>query len=211
MQILILMEVDIMEHLVPLRNSVILLISFTVLSGCNTNAPENAMPVSTFVLNKTEQQISMSNGLLFIDKRAFNGTLFTLYPKTKDTAAIENYLNGKEHGEWRKFYSSTKIKEKRFFTNGKKTGEYIAWWENGSKQLHYHFDADEYEGTCKEWSENGFLNRVMNYKKGHEDGHQLWWYDNGKIKANYIIKDGRRYGLLGTKNCINVSDSIFKN
>jgi antitoxin component YwqK of YwqJK toxin-antitoxin module len=50
----------------------------------------------------------------------------------------------------------------------------------------------------------------MNYKKGHEDGQQQWWYDNGKIKANYIIKNGRRYGLRGTKKCINVSDSIFK-
>jgi antitoxin component YwqK of YwqJK toxin-antitoxin module len=50
----------------------------------------------------------------------------------------------------------------------------------------------------------------LNYQKGHEEGEQKWWYDNGKIKANYIIKDGRRYGLLGTKNCINVSDSIFK-
>ena len=28
-------------------------------------------------------------------------------------------------------------------------------------------------------------------------------------KSNYFIKNDRRYGLLGTKNCENVSDSIF--
>jgi antitoxin component YwqK of YwqJK toxin-antitoxin module len=206
------MEVDIMAHQAPLRNS-ILLILFNVFFGCNTNAPENPVPISvpTSLLNKSEQQITMSNRLLVINDSAFNGTLFTLFPNSKDTAAIEYYLDGKEHGEWRKYYSSNKIKERRFFTNGQKTGEYIAWWENGNKQLQYLFVADEYEGTCKEWSETGFLNKIMKYKKGHEEGQQQCWYDNGKIKANYIIKDGRRYGLLGTKNCINVSDSIFKN
>jgi antitoxin component YwqK of YwqJK toxin-antitoxin module len=207
------MEVDIMAHQAPLRNS-ILFILFSGVFGCNTNAIKNPVPisisVSTSLLNKSEQHIIMNNGLLFINNKPFNGTLFTLFSNEKDTATIENYINGKEHGEWRKHYSSNKIKERRFFTNGQKTGEYIAWWENGNKQLQYLFVADEYEGTCKEWSETGFLNKIMNYKKGHEDGQQQCWYDNGKIKANYIIKDGRRYGLLGTKNCINVSDSIFK-
>lgn len=86
-----------------------------------------------------------------------------------------------------------------------------AWWENGNKQLHYFFEADEYTGTCREWNENGLLVKQIHYLSGHEERAQQWWYDNGKIKANYIIKDGRRFGLLGTKNCINVSDSIFKN
>lgn len=198
-----------MAHRVLLRNK-ILLILFIGFFGCDTNAPKTPAPVSAGLLNKTEQQITMNNGQLFIANKPFTGSLFTLHPNSKDTAVIENYVNGKEDGEWKKFYASNKVKEKRFFTNGQKTGEYIAWWENGNKQLHYFFLADEYEGTCKEWNEAGMLNKIMNYKKGHEEGQQQWWYDNGKIKANYIIKDGRRYGLLGTKNCINVSDSIFK-
>jgi antitoxin component YwqK of YwqJK toxin-antitoxin module len=203
------MEVDFMAQQVQFRNS-ILLILFTVFFGCNTNSKKNTVNIPLQLLNKSEQQLGMNNGLLIINQQPFNGTLFTLFSNSKDTATIENYLHGKEHGEWKKYYISHKIKEKRFFANGQKTGEYIAWWENGQKELQYFFKADEYEGTCKEWNETGFLNKIMNYKKGHEDGSQQWWYDNGKIKANYIIKDGRRFGLLGTKNCINVSDSIFK-
>jgi antitoxin component YwqK of YwqJK toxin-antitoxin module len=203
------MEVDIMVHPVLLRNSILVML-FTGFFECNTTAPESPVPVSTRLLNKSEQTISIHNGALFINNSALTGTLFTLFPNTNDTAVIENYMNGKEAGEWRKYYSSAKIKEKRFFSNGQKTGEYMAWWENGNKQLQYLFVADEYEGTCKEWNEAGMLNRIMNYKKGQEEGTQQWWYDNGKIKANYTIKEGRRYGLLGTKNCINVSDSIFK-
>ena len=30
-----------------------------------------------------------------------------------------------------------------------------------------------------------------------------------KNKSNYIIKNNRRYGLLGTKNCVNVSDDLI--
>ena len=77
--------------------------------------------------------------------------------------------------------------------------------------MQYQFESDEYQGTCKEWNEKGLLVKQMNYHQGHELGSQKWWYDNGKIKANYIIQNGRRFGLLGTKNCINVTDSIFKN
>ena len=66
-----------------------------------------------------------------------------------------------------------------------------------------------YEGERKEWNNEGNLIYLATYKKGQEEGPQKLWYDNGKIRANYIIKNGKRYGLLGTKNCKNVSDSIF--
>jgi antitoxin component YwqK of YwqJK toxin-antitoxin module len=204
------MEVDFMVHRVRLHNSIILIL-LTGFFACTGSARKKpAIVVSLRLMNKQEQQLTRQNGLLLVSNTPFSGKLFTLHSNLKDTAAFENYLNGKEVGEWTKYYPSKRIKEKRYFTDGKKTGEYIAWWENGNKQLHYFFNDDEYEGTCREWNEAGFLNRIMNYKKGHENGQQQWWYDNGKIKANYIIKNGRRFGLLGTKNCINVSDSIFK-
>jgi antitoxin component YwqK of YwqJK toxin-antitoxin module len=50
---------------------------------------------------------------------------------------------------------------------------------------------------------------LAHFKDGQEEGSQKLWYDNGKIRANYVIIKGKRYGLLGTKNCKNVSDSIF--
>ena len=50
----------------------------------------------------------------------------------------------------------------------------------------------------------------FNYKNGQQHGSQKVWYLNGKIKSNYVIKDNRRYGLLGTKNCRNVSEEVFE-
>ncbi|MBP9740354.1 MAG: hypothetical protein V9E96_11300 [Chitinophagaceae bacterium] len=203
-----------MAHQEQLPTKFFVLIFLLILwSSCSV--PEKTKPIVTVdlyknLLNKQDQQLTIINGIVMQQNNPFTGTLFTLYPSTKDTAELIGYLNGKEHGEWKKYYASTKLKEKRYFDNGFKVGEYITWWENGQKQSNYFFEADEYQGTCKEWNKDGILSRILNYQKGHEEGEQKWWYDNGKIKANYIIKDGRRYGLLGTKNCINVSDSIFK-
>ena len=81
--------------------------------------------------------------------------------------------------------------------------------ENGNIKFEFHFKDDEYEGICRTWNNKGILTQESNYVAGHEEGAQKAWYDNGKVRSNYVIKAGRRYGLLGTKNCKNVSDSVF--
>lgn len=198
-----------MERLVQLHSKIILLYLIVVSFGCSTEKEKET--ASTLFLNVTDARLSNKNGIIYFNDRLFSGLIYSFHPSTKDTAASASYLNGKEHGRWVKYYPDGKLYELRSFDNGKKTGVLETWWPNGTKQTHYLFMDDEYQGTCREWSADGLLVKEMNYHKGHEEGSQRWWYDNGKIKANYIIKQGRRYGLLGTKNCMNVSDSIFKN
>ena len=99
--------------------------------------------------------------------------------------------------------------EQRNYLNGRKNGKQIAYWENGNKKFEFIAKDDAYEGEMKEWNIEGKLIHLANFKNGQENGTQKMWYDNGKIRANYVIIDGKRYGLLGTKNCRNVSDSIF--
>ena len=200
------MVVDFMERLVRFRNSFYCFIFFIAI-GCA--APVKKESVQAIVLNSNDPALSAVNGIVLFNNQIFTGTLYTLYPDSKDTADIRSYFQGKENGTWKKFYPGGKIKEIRSFDNGKKTGDYTTWWENGNKQQHYFFKDDEYEGLCSEWNINEVLIKEMNYKKGHEEGPQKSYYDNGKIRSNYTIINGRRYGLLGTKNCVNVSDSIF--
>ena len=71
------------------------------------------------------------------------------------------------------------------------------------------FKKGEYDGTNRIWTKDGQIIEELNYKKGQEFGSQKVWYLDGKIKSNYIIKNNRRYGLLGTKNCTNVSEEVF--
>lgn len=198
-----------MAHLAQLVINTLRLSLLVSIVSCNANETIKNIPFK--IVNADTSNTSIRNGVLYQHETVFSSTIVSFFNGTNDTAEIANYINGKEDGEWRKYYPNQRLKEKRHFTNGFKTGELTAWWENGNKKLQYFFVADEYTGTCREWNENGLLVKQMNYLSGQEEGAQQCWYDNGKIKANYIIKDGRRFGLLGTKNCINVSDSIFKN
>jgi len=196
-----------MEHRVPSLNKFKWMILLFLFVRCSL--PGHQDVEKNILVNAGE--LKTVNGIIYQGEILFTGLTYNLYPGEKDTAEILSYKNGKEDGVWKKFYTDGKLKEQREFSDGKKTGELSRWSEHGIKQMEYFFMNDEYEGTCREWNEAGLLVKEMNYKKGHEEGQQRWWYDNGKIKSNYIIANNRRYGLLGTKNCINVSDSIFKN
>ena len=198
-----------MAHLAQFLIKILFLGLTLLMINCSSNKALDNNPL--VIANADTANTTNRNGVLYQNDSIFSGTMVSFFKGTNDTSEIANYKNGKEDGEWRKYYSNKTLKEKRQYTNGLKTGELLSWWENGNKRLHYFFEADEYSGTCREWNENGLLVKRMNYSKGHEEGPQQWWYDDGKIKANYIIKEGRRFGLLGTKNCINVSDSIFNN
>ena len=109
----------------------------------------------------------------------------------------------------KKYYPNNQLMECREFRNNMKNGKQVAYWDNGNKRFEYIAKNDVSDGELKEWDYNGKLFHLAHYKDGQEEGVQKLWYENGKIRANYIILKGRRYGLLGTKNCKNVSDSIF--
>lgn len=162
------------------------------------------------VYNATDVHVTPQNDVLMQDGKPFTGIIYAMQPNKKDTAEIVCFNRGKQHGHWKRFYADGKPEEDRYFDNGKKIGELKQWWPNGRLKLAYHFKNGEYEGQCREWTANGLLVANMNYNQGYEEGRQLQYYSNGKIKANYLMINGRRYGLLGTKNCVNVADSIFK-
>ena len=109
----------------------------------------------------------------------------------------------------KKWYPNKKLMEERTYRNGMKNGAQTAFWDNGNKRFEFVAVDDRCEGELREWDYQGKLFHLAHFKNGQEEGEQKLWYENGKIRANYIIISGRRYGLLGTKNCKNVSDSIF--
>ncbi len=197
-----------MAQQVQLPNSISILLCLLAL-GCKQPVSEKA-DQALIKVNSSVAGFTNMNGMMHLNRQPFSGTIYTLFENSQDTAEIQNYYQGREHGLWKKYAGNGSLRSSRTFTNGKKTGVYNSWWPNGVLQQHYLFKNDEYEGTCKEWNEHGILVKEMNYLAGHEEGSQKMFYDNGQARANYIIKNGRRYGLLGTKNCINVSDSIFK-
>lgn len=180
-----------------------------VLCGCDNKAGHSFQKAMKRY-NAKDIPLQNEAGIFIYNHQRFTGTVYALLPNQKDTLAIGSFIDGKEDGEWRRYFTAVQLMEKRFYSAGIKVGVYEAWWPNGSRRLVYHFAGGEYEGTCKDWAENGILISEMTYHQGHEEGPQKQYYDNGKIKANYVMQNGRRYGLLGTKNCVNVSDSVFR-
>ncbi|GEN76973.1 toxin-antitoxin system YwqK family antitoxin [Chryseobacterium hagamense] len=155
-------------------------------------------------------RLENKNGMVFYRGRPFSGIVFSFYPGTEDTAEVIGFRKGREHGEWRKFFPGGKRSAQRFFDGGTKVKTMKEWWDNGHLKVSGSFLKGENNGEYKEWNKNGMLIRDMHYRLGYEEGSQKQFYDNGKIRSNYMMKNGKRYGLLGTKNCVNVTDRIFQ-
>ena len=146
---------------------------------------------------------------MFLNNEKYSGYIYELNSVNTDTISAETYFDGLQNGISTKWYDTRKLMEQRNYLNGKKNGKQTAFWENGHKKFEFTAKDDACEGEMKEWNIYGKLIHLANYKNGQENGTQKLWYDDGKTRANYVIIDGKRYGLLGTKNCRNVSDSIF--
>ena len=168
----------------------------------------NRVPSDKIVANADTLTLANKEGKFYHEGQTFTGMVFELDASKKDTLSIAHYQNGLQHGVFKRFYANNNLFEKRVYHEGKKEGVHLGYWENGSLAFEYHLKNDIYHGTLKEWTKSGQLIKLFNYSNGHEKGSQQLWYDNGEIRSNYVVKNNRRYGLLGTKNCVNVSDSI---
>jgi antitoxin component YwqK of YwqJK toxin-antitoxin module len=158
---------------------------------------------------KSSKNLSVAGDTVFLSGKKYSGFLYEIYPNTIHTASIESYYDGLLSGVSKKWYENKMMKEERHYNAGKKEGKHLAFWPNGKKKFEFTAKNDAYEGQMTEWTADGKLYHVGNYVNGQEEGSQKMWYENSKIRANYVIRNGKRYGLLGTKNCKNVSDSIF--
>ena len=194
-----------MVHQVQLPSKYVVYFLAIFYMACNPTIKENK---SIIYANSSLVMPLTKSGITSVNQQPFTGVIFALY-LNGDTVFTKPYTNGKEDGMHKNYYPNKQIAEIRTFNNGWKIGEHIGFHENGKRKFQYHFKDDKYEGNIKEWDENGLLFKDMNYANGQEYGSQKTWYSNGKIKANYIIINNRHYGLLGTKNCKNVSDSII--
>ena len=183
-----------------------LLVSCFVVGGMFFIQDKATKENSMIMVNKANVILKASKGVWLINDRPFTGTVFEL-SKEGDTLSLSGYEDGLEHGQWKTFYNNHQLQTIRYYDHGKKTSELKSWYENGQLQVVATFKNDEYDGVLKEWDDQGNLLKELTYRMGHENGPQHAWHPNGKVRSNYTVIEGRRYGLLGTKNCTNVSDN----
>jgi hypothetical protein len=191
-----------------------LLFTVTFFYSCKTkqvSSPEikiaKTVPFNFF--NAADQRIISRNDTVFYDGHLYSGYLYTLYPGG-DTSFVGSWFNGVEEGYHRKWYEDHSLAEERFFINGKKEGEHKGWWPSGKPKFQFTAYDDEYTGVFREWYASGVLGKEFHYTAGHEEGSQRLWWENGIVRANYVIRNGKKYGLIGLKTCVNPYDSINK-
>lgn len=175
-------------------------------NGINNQKVAKTVPLNFKDVNDPNFQYVQDT--VYYQKKPFTGYQYLLYP-SGDTAFVKPYFVGLEEGVIKKWYPNRQLAEERYYIAGKKEKTHKAWWPNGKLKFTYEFDNDEFNGINKEWYETGALFKEFHYEKGYESGSQKMYWINGKVRANYVIKNNRRYGLLGTKNCINVADSVI--
>lgn len=198
------------RHLV--NNSIFLLWLFLTQLSCTKTTKDKVQlhQIADVKINIADTNFVYIQDTVYYKQKHFTGYQFALH-LNGDTALLKSFYNGLEEGFTRKWHTNKQLAEERFYLAGKKEGLHRAYWQSGRLKFEYHFLHDEFDGLCKEWYANGRIFKEFNYKAGHEEGSIKMFWENGKIKTNYIIKNGRRYGLLGTKNCINVADSVSFN
>ena len=193
-----------------------LCISF--LNACTTQKEEikNITPeikiaktVPSVYINAADKDLTKHQDTIFYKDKFFTGFRYTLY-STGDTVAVDSYFNGVEEGTQKKWYPNRQLQEERFYINGKKEGTHKGWWPDGKEKFLFTAYSDKNDGEFKEWYSSGLLAKYFHYKNGQEEGSERLWWDNGSVRANYVIRDGKKYGLIGLKTCINPYDSITK-
>ncbi|CAL2104245.1 conserved exported protein of unknown function [Tenacibaculum sp. 190130A14a] len=186
-----------------LRITYIILLTL-FLASCSTKEARTNSTVAVIERNILDTNFQLVNGVLLFKNEAFSGVVNTFY-NSGELKSKSEYNEGKRNGMYQGWYEEGAKSFERFYTNGLKTGKHLGWYKDGQLKFMYHFNEHgEYDGEVSEWFPNGQLLKMFNYVDGKEDGRQRMWQLDGKIRANYVTKNGERFGLIGLKKCYSV-------
>jgi len=101
----------------------------------------------------------------------------------------------------RTWYDNGVQRDERAYRHGLENGKHLGWWENGKRRLESTYSEGKREGRMIEWDASGKIFHIGHYHDGKEEGLQMMWNPDGSIRANYILRENRRYGFMGAVGC----------
>lgn len=158
-------------------------------------APETTLDSSTPGLENR-------NGVLYVQGQPYSG--FLAEREFDGSSSRTPYVDGRRHGLAQGRYRGGQLAWQRAFRLGLRQGVANGWWPNGQLQFRRHYRSDVFEGEQWAWYESGAQFEVRRYIAGREEGRQTAWAEDGRVVANYVFKDGRRYGIVGRFDCVTV-------
>jgi antitoxin component YwqK of YwqJK toxin-antitoxin module len=175
-----------------MRTPAILLL-FMVWWGCSSQSDDSTVDAGTVEVKKQD-------GKTRVDGVLFSGYLLMRF-ENGDTASLESFVNGNQHGQSRYWYRNGQLKEDRSFKDNRKHGLHKGWYASGIQGFEYRFEDGVYVDTLREWYDNGQLYLKSHYVNGQQEGRQQAWKRDGELYMNYDVKNGRKYGNAGIKHC----------
>ena len=183
-----------------------ILILLSCVWSCRKAAEPKPIVIPVTYRAVSDPDLGRKQDTLYYKADKYNGYVYQL-SDAGDTLLLFGYWEGLKEGVLRKWYPNKQLQEMRYYHEGKKNGVHTGWWENGNKKFEFRIVDDLNEGNFKEWNHDGRLIKDFNYVHGHEQGSEKLWWNDGTIRANYVVDNGRKYGLIGLKICRNVYDS----
>ena len=99
--------------------------------------------------------IVYKNNLTLLNDEVYSGRCAVYQNDT--LSSIQQYVNGRDHGKWKFFFSSGDIETLGKFKNGKRVGKWRYYYSNGKKK------------------------QISKYKNGEKSGNWLFYDENGKL------------------------------
>ncbi len=164
-----------------------------------------AVNLAGTVITSDSVYLNRALGLVFYQGCVFTGTVTSRYSNDTIAASID-YVLGKRHGSYQKWFENGRLSYSTNYVNGKQNGKATSWWRNGNIRSEAHFVAGVPEGVQTQYYQSGSLFKKMHLVNGKEQGRQQSWRENGKLYNNYEAKNGRVFGLKRSKLCFKLSD-----
>ncbi len=169
-----------------------------LITGCSSRVNEQV------VIEATHPLLLRQGKYLLFDQHPVTAVIVEHFANGR-LARSSAFENGLQHGITRTWYADGSVESERTYQHGEKNGVHYGWWQNGNKQYEYHFANGAYDGFFKEWYENGKPLHVFQYSMGREIS-AIGWRDNGKTYINFVMRNGRKYGLTNARLCYSLKE-----
>ena len=156
----------------------------------------------TLLIDGRDPALVQQHGALHYAGRPFTGTLID----DSDGRYVQHvpYRLGLRHGNARAYYADGTLAYDRTFAFGLREGVHSGFWPGGQVQFVYRYAHDVFDGEQVAYYKNGVRSELRHFQGGREEGRQQIWDGQARLTTNYIVKEGRRYGIVGRSDCVAV-------
>jgi antitoxin component YwqK of YwqJK toxin-antitoxin module len=175
----------------------------TLLIICLLNC-SSSIHKSFLMIKSDSPSIKLYGKYLYLDDNIMEGIVVEHYA-SGEMKRQSKYKNGLLNGPVITWYPEGNRESVRFYNEGEKDGVHTSWWPNGNMRFEYQFSNGLYHGTFKEWYQNGKPLHVFKYNHGAEVS-AIGWRDNGKTYINFIVRNGKKYGLTNARLCYSLKE-----